>query len=139
MCYSNISANRFHVLGHLYDEGSGEDEDLTDAACHGTSPICFGDYLAIEEDRRGAHCKKNIRRQKLIENQNRRRKNTGNGCYARRGTCSTGLDLGSNASLQSKTVEHVDDPLVEEIDSDWFKSCKGKLVRQNLDPLLEYR
>jgi hypothetical protein len=82
---------------------------------------------------------KNIRKQKLTENQNRRRPNTGNGCSARRGIGSTGLDLGSNASLQSRTVEHVDDPLVEEIDFGWFKFCKGKAVWKNLDPLLESR
>jgi hypothetical protein len=71
--------------------------------------------------------------------ENRKRENAGNGYSSRRGTCFAGLDHGSNASLQSRKVEHVDDPLVEEMDFCWFKICKGKVVRQNLDPLLESR
>jgi hypothetical protein len=62
-----------------------------------------------------------------------------NDCSTRRGTCSVGLDLGSNASLQTRTVEHVDDPLVEETNFGWYRICKGKVVRQNLDPLMESR
>jgi hypothetical protein len=58
MCHINNSANNFHIPEHLYDEENEEGEELTNAACHVTSPICFGDYLAIAEDRRGSHWEK---------------------------------------------------------------------------------
>jgi hypothetical protein len=132
MCHRNSSANRFHILEHFSDEENEEGEVLTDAPCQGTSPIFFCDYLAIAEDKIGSYGKKKgIRKQKAFENRNRKKDN------ARRGTSSAGLDHGSNASLQSRTTDNVDDPLVEERDFGWFKICKGKFVRKNLDPLQE--
>jgi hypothetical protein len=102
MCHRNSSANRFHILERLCDEESEVDEVLTDAACHGTSLICFGDYLATVG--RGSYGKKGIKKQKVFENQHGKKDN------ARRRTSSAGLDHRSNASLQSRIAEHVDDP-----------------------------
>jgi hypothetical protein len=47
---------------------------------------------------------KKIRKRKLIENQNRREKNTMNDYSTRRRTSSAGLDLGSNALEVEKPV-----------------------------------
>jgi hypothetical protein len=44
-----------------------------------------------------------------------------------------------NAPLQHRAVEHVEKPAKEEAEIGWFKICKGKMVRQNIDPLLESR
>jgi hypothetical protein len=80
---------------------------------------------------------KSFYEKRLIELQDRTRKGFMSDHCSGKGIGSAGLDLGSNASLQSRKIEHVGDPVEEAKDFGWFKICKGKAVRQNLDPLLE--
>jgi hypothetical protein len=93
MCRRKSNANRFHVLELFSDKESEVDEVWAGENCHDSSPVCFGDYLAIAEDRRGSCRTKGIMKQKVLESQNRKENNT------RRGTSSVGLDHRSNASL----------------------------------------
>jgi hypothetical protein len=77
---------------------------------------------------------KSFYEKRLIELQDRTRKGFMRDHCSGKGIGSAGLDLGSNASLQSRTVEHVDEYIEEARDFGWFKICKGKAVQRNLDP-----
>jgi hypothetical protein len=123
--------NRFHILEDFSDEERELDENLSDEKFHATLPICFGDYLAIAIDKRGLNDKRNIRGQRGFVSKKYRNNNIN------RGTSVVVPEHRSKASLQHGSAGHVDDTLLEELDHGWFKICKGKVVRQNLDPFLE--
>jgi hypothetical protein len=42
-------------------------------------------------------------------------------------------------SLQHDSTKHVGETLPDELDPSWFKICRGKALRQNLNPFLEAR
>jgi hypothetical protein len=82
-------------------------------------------------DKRGMNDKRNIRGHINLVNQKCRGPNFG------RETSPAVPKRRSSASLQHGSIGHVNDTLLEELDLGWFKICKGKVVRQNLNPFFE--
>jgi hypothetical protein len=127
------ASNRFLVLSDLSEGEDDLDATLSDNDYHETLPICFGDYLAIAMDKRGMNDKRSISRHRGLVNQ------TCMGSSLGRERSLAGSEHRSIPSLQHDSVEHVNKILLENLDPIWFKICREKGVRQNLNPFLEAR
>jgi hypothetical protein len=129
--YHKGTSNQFFVLSDLSEGDDDIDVDCSDADCHQTLPICFGDYIANAVVKRGVNDKRSSRGKRGSVDKKCR------GSVVGRETSFNVSEYRSTTSLQHDSVTHVDDTLPDNLDPGWFKKNRGKVVRQKLNPFIE--